>query len=159
MQRQIVPWILTGLAGCVLLGGCGLYAIWLTLATNDRGSPELAMEWRTILLASPGPEEAVAADPEVVVLRFPNGEWVFGKSQNSHGCWRRGGGTLVVRDSRGRVRAFFGHICGSRYMQDAFGRDNPSLDAFYKRVLQDNKMEYTFPDPGEPGAAPDPPRD
>jgi hypothetical protein len=160
MRTQMVPWILAAVAGCVVLGGCGgLYAIWLTIAINDRGSPELAMEWRAILQAAPGPEEAVAADPEVVVLRFPNGEWVFGKSQNSHGCWRRGGGTLVVRDSRGRVRAFFGHICGPRYMQDAYGRDNPSLDAFYGRVLEYNKIEYTFPDAGEPDAPPNRPHD
>ena len=154
MRRRIVQWVLAGLAGCVVLGGCGgLYAIWLTMSyTNDRGSPVLAAEWRTSLLAAPGPDEA-AADPDVVVLRFANGEWVFGKSQDSHAWWRHGGGTLVIRDSRGRVRAFFGHMCGARYMEDAFGRKHPSLDAFYDKVLQYKYVEHIFPD--DPGAAPD----
>jgi hypothetical protein len=71
---------------------------------------------------------------------------VFGKSQDSHGVWRRGGGTLVVRDSRGRVRAFFGHMCGPRYMEWAFGTQNLSLNAFYDRVIHEGNVEYNFDD-------------
>lgn len=150
--------ILLGLIGCssglLLLLPCGFYGLWFAVSVgSDDGSPRLAAEWRAALEAAPGPDEAAAADPDVVVLRFPTGEWVFGKSQDSHGIWRRGGGTLVVRDSRGRVRAFFGHMCGPRYMADAFGTANPSLDAFYRRVVEDRKVEYLFPDAAGPDAA------
>jgi hypothetical protein len=153
-RRRAVLWVLLGFAGLLMLP-CGFYGLWFAAASgSDRGSPELAAEWRDALLAAPGPDEAAAADPDVVVLRFPSGEWVFGKSQDSHGVWRRGGGTLVIRDSRGRVRAFFGHMCGARCMEDTFGRDNPSLDAFYQRVVAHCVVEHTFPD-----AAPDPARE
>ncbi len=156
MRRgRTIVWVLIGCAGLLLLP-CGFYGFWWAVsAGSNRGSPALAAKWRAALLAASGPDAAAAADPDVVVLRFPNGEWVFGKSQDSHGVWRRGGGTLVVRDSRGRVRAFFGHMCGSRYMAWAFGTDNPSLDAFYDRVVRDGKVEHTFPDAAEPAVAPD----
>jgi hypothetical protein len=154
-RRRTVLWVLIGCA-VVLVPPCGFYGLWFAVsAGSDSGSPELAAEWRAALLAATGPDEAAASDPDVVVLRFPNGEWVFGKSQDSHGIWRRGGGTLVVRDSQGRVRAFFGHMCGPRYMEDAFGTNNPSLDAFYDRVVEYGKVEYTFPDASHPDVAPD----
>jgi hypothetical protein len=152
-RRRIILWVLIGCAGLLMLP-CGFFGLWFALeAGSSNGSPELAAEWRAALLAAPGPDEAAAADPDVVVLRFPNGEWAFGKSQDSHGTWRRGGGTLVVRDSRSRVRAFFGHVCGPHYMQWGFGRDHPSLDAFYDRVVESGYVEYTFPDAAEPASA------
>ena len=152
MRRRTVLWILIGLVGTVVLACVGFFGFWMAAAGgSDRGSPELAAEWRAALLAVPGPDEAAAVDADIVVLRFPNGEWAFGKSQSSHGMWLRGGGTLVVRDSRGQVRAFFGHMCGPRYMEWAFGDRNPSLDAFYDRVLKDVKTEYRYPDSVAPG--------
>lgn len=153
-RRRTTLWLLIGCAGLLLLP-FGCYGLWWSVSvSNNRGSPELAAEWRDALLAAAGPDEAAAADPDIVVLRFPNGEWVFGKSQDSHGIWRRGGGTLVVRDSRGRVRAFFGHMCGPRYLAFEFGSDYPSLDAFYDSVLQHRIVEHIFPDAAEPGVAP-----
>jgi hypothetical protein len=153
-RRRAILWVLIGFAGLLMLP-CGFYGLWFAVAAgSNSGSPELAAEWRAALLAAPGPDEAATADPDVVVLRFQNGEWAFGKSQDSHGVWRRGGGTMVVRDSRGRVRAFFGHMCGARCMEDAFGRNIPSLDAFYQRVVADGKVEHTFPDAAQPDAGP-----
>src|SRR5262245_21034291 len=144
-RRSTLLWLLAALAGSVLLACGGFFVLWAAASGgSDRGSPELAAEWRAALLAAPGPDEAAAADPDVVVLRFPNGEWAFGKSQSSHGMWRRGGGTLVIRDSRGRVRAFFGHICGQRYVEWAFGTANETLDAFYDDVLKDVNTEHHF---------------
>src|SRR5262245_25362583 len=156
-RRSTLLWLLAALAGSVLLACGGFFVLWAAASGgSDRGSPELAAEWRAALLAAPGPDEAAATDPDVVVLRFANGEWAFGKSQSSHGAWRRGGGTLVIRDSRGHVRAFFGHMCGSRYMDGALRTSNPSPDAFYVRVLKDVRTEYHFPDAAP--IAPDLPR-
>ncbi len=41
---------------------------------------------------------------------LPNGDWLAMAYASSHG-WR-GGGTVVTRDSTGRIRVFFGHVCG-----------------------------------------------
>ena len=155
-RKRTVLWVLIGCAGLLLLLPCGLFGFWFAVEVgSSSGSPELAAEWWAAFLAALGPDEAAAADPDVVVLRFPNGEWAFGKSQDSHGIWRRGGGTLVVRDSRGRVRAFFGHVCGPRYMEWGLGREHPSLDAFYSRVAEGRTVEHALPDAAGPTAAPD----
>src|SRR5215218_10203954 len=106
-KRRRVLLLVLGLTGIAAIP-CGLFGVfWVASAGSDRGSPSLAAEWKADLLAAAGPDDAAARDPEVVVLRFADGGWAFGKAQDSHGVWRRGGGTLVVRDSRGRVRAFF----------------------------------------------------
>ena len=60
---------------------------------------------------------------------------MIGIAQNSHGLFSRGGGTIVVKDSRGDIRAFFGHVCGPRYLHTFF-RDAPDLDRFYARMNQ-----------------------
>jgi hypothetical protein len=52
-----------------------------------------------------------------------------------------GGGTLVVKDSRGNVRAFFGHVCGGDYL-DMELRFTKSLDHFYKLLHESGFKEY-----------------
>jgi hypothetical protein len=110
-------------------------------AGSSLGSPELAAEWRDHLAQYPDPDTASAADPEVIVLRFRNGEWVFGRSQNSHGVWYRGGGTVVVRDSSGQTRAFFGHVCGGGQLGIG-SPDLPSLAEFYKQMAEAGFAEH-----------------
>ena len=111
-QRTVIRWALFGCAGLLALP-CGFFGFWFAVeAGSDGGSPALAAEWQGQLAQYPDPVAARSADPEVLVVRCRNGEWAFGRSKDSHGVWRRGGGTLVVRDSTGRTRAFFGHVCG-----------------------------------------------
>src|SRR5690349_12928592 len=103
------------LIGAILLLVClgGFFGFfWAAAAGSDSGSPELAEEWRATLSSVRDPSEAAARIPDTQIVRFPDGEWVIGLSANSHGVWVRGGGTVVVKDSRGQVRAFFGHVCG-----------------------------------------------
>lgn len=138
-HRRTLRWALVGCAGLLALP-CGLFGFYASLeGGSSRGSPALAAEWRDRLSQYLDPEAARAGDPEVVVLGFTNGEWVFGRSQSSHGMWHRGGGTVVVRDSRGRTRAFFGHVCGWGQLGVASSEFSqlPSLAEFYKRMAEE----------------------
>jgi hypothetical protein len=142
-SKKVIRWILYGCAflsavvcafcvsGIVILGG------------RSSGSNSLAAEWRDQLSQHADPEKAQAVIPEIVTLRFRNGEWVFGLSKDSHGMWRRGGGTLVVRDSRGLIRVFFGHVCGSGHLGE-YERDIPSLEAYYDHLVKYGFKEQLF---------------
>jgi hypothetical protein len=80
----------------------------LGAGVNDSGSPELADEWRaTLQPLSPSGGDLRIEYPEIEFVRFPNGEWVIGFARNSHGLFVGGGGSLVLKDSRGDLRAFF----------------------------------------------------
>lgn len=144
MKRHTM--MLIGVA--ILLGSvvCMLTAMLINLAAgvNDNGSPELAEEWRSALQPlSLSAGDFHAEHPGIEVVRFPNGEWVIGLAQNSHGLFVRGGGSRVVKDSRGSVRAFFGHVCGPHYLQTFF-RETPSLEGFYARLKHLDFTEHAF---------------
>jgi hypothetical protein len=82
--------------------------------------------------AIPDPETATQLHSDWAAVRFKNGEWVFGHGINSHG-FRVGRGTLVLKDSRGRIRIFFGHVCGPNAGIDQnLSRNYDTLDSFYK---------------------------
>jgi hypothetical protein len=115
---------------------------WLTRIT-DSGSPELAEEWRAELAPLSSPEEAVQKNPRIQVRHFDDGSWVFGLCQDSHRGNQRGAGTLVVKDSRGEVRAFFGHVCGWLYLELGAPKA-PDLDEFYRRLPMHRFVEYKF---------------
>jgi hypothetical protein len=134
---------------CSILAGLVGLVIYLTVPTDysDRayGSPEYAARWRATLDALPDPEAAQAEHPEVVGKRFPNGEWAFGVDRDSHRY--RDGGTVVIKDSKGRVRVFFGHVCGgilAGVLQRAKSLDDIYADDQW-RVHHFN--EYRFPEP------------
>src|SRR5262245_10668661 len=112
-KRGRTLWLTFGLAGlwtimlCVLLG-----QLLAAFTINDKGSPDLAARWKAELIEYRTPDEAQTRNPDVIVIKFDNGEWLFGLCRSSHGAWRSGGGTVVVKDSKGQIRAFFGHVCG-----------------------------------------------
>lgn len=69
---------------------------------------------------------------------------MFGVDRDSHRY--RDGGTVVVKDSQGRIRAFFGHVCGGG-MATACAKEAKTLDEFYKSEFwsQYQFKEYRFP--------------
>ena len=73
-------------------------------------------------------------------MRFDDGAWLFGLCQSSHGVWKRGGGTVVVKDSKGQVRAFFGHVCGDGALGDRWEQD--SLAEYYHETLKCGFVEH-----------------
>ncbi len=133
-QRRVLRWVVIGVVGLSLIP-CGFFGFWFAAEFgSDSGSPSLAAEWRDRLNQYADPNSAHVADPKIVVVRFRNGEWVYGLSQNSHGIWYRGGGTLVVKDSKGRTRAFFGHVCGGGHIGHVVDLELLGLDEYYKRL-------------------------
>lgn len=140
-RRSKLLWILIPLALMFLLAA-SIFALWLEFAAViDRGSPELAGEWRADLETYATPEDASQADPTIQIVKFENGDWVMGRAQNSHGFWHRGGGTMVIKDSRGKIQAFAGHVCGPNFLSFA---QKPSLDAFYKYLEDCEFVELDF---------------
>ena len=143
-RRTVIRWALLGCAG-LLLPPCGFLGLMVAVqGGSDRGSPALAAEWRDRLAQYPDPDAARSADPEVLVVRCRNGEWAFGCSKDSHGVWRRGGGTLVVRDSTGRTRAFFGHVCGGEDL-GARWTEPPTLAVYYGWLAEMRFVEHPLP--------------
>jgi len=113
---------------------------WAASAGSSNGSPKLAAEWKAELSQYRTPEEAQSRNKNIIVLRFENGEWLFGRCQSSHGVWRRGGGTVVVKDSTGRVRAFFGHVCGDECLGAVW--EHYSLDMYYYKTLSPEEGSF-----------------
>jgi hypothetical protein len=109
--------------GCLIVA----FAVWFLVATpvllvvwgmrtaGGMGSMAEARKLRPKVEAIPDPDSLPAEHREYGVIRFPNGEWVLGIAKDSHALFSDylGGGTVVTKDSRGRVRCFFGHVCGS----------------------------------------------
>jgi hypothetical protein len=134
------------LAALAVASPIALFVVYLV--TNDEDhSPEAADRLRAIVEPIADPESGLWSDREFRFKRFENGEWVLGVSRDSHGWMSkyRGGGTVVVKDSRGQLRCFFGHVCGpgghEYYMTQA-----RSLDSFYQTLLDHNAFtEYRWP--------------
>lgn len=91
-----------------------------------KGDPRYAARWRDRLSALP--DSAKAAYSSIQSKRFPNGEWIFGVSSDSHDShW---GGTIVVKDSTGQIHTYFGHVCGPNRLEYMFHKTQ-SLREFY----------------------------
>lgn len=77
---------------------------------------------------------------EVDLFRFPDDTWVMGVGIGSHSM-RQAGGTLALRDSRGKVQVFVGHVCGPGWMGNQVSlQQATTLDEFYK-VLAKMRFE------------------
>lgn len=72
---------------------------------------------------------------------FPSGEWLaMAYYPSSHVPGRRDNGTVVTRDSAGRIRVFFGHVCGKPH---AVGE---SLEEIYARFDDPKRWKEIFID-------------
>jgi hypothetical protein len=132
----VIGWVIVGLS------------IWAWVDWK-RGLPrdEEISRLKAILNDITTPEEAEAKIEGCITRRFPNNEWVTGIGIDGH-SWRRAANTLVVRDSRGQVKAFVGaHICGPRWMENGPYHDQylklESLDDFYNCLAKLDFREYS----------------
>ncbi len=137
---------LFGMAGLIAMAG-GCCSPSSGPAGMGAGSVAHANVWRERFQQVGDPDAARKAFAGIVAKRFSGGEWVFGVSEDSHASPE--GGTIVLKDSRGRVRAFFGHVCGPRYLEGVL-LSAETLDGVYEE-LQTGKAagwrygEYLFP--------------
>jgi hypothetical protein len=125
-------WLLPGcLAFWLLVSGFVGFVFVVRENSRGTGSMTFAVKVRPGVEAMPEPERTFADnDTGRLGIRFTNGGWVTGVGMSSHGffCDFNGGGTVVLKDSRGRVRCFFGHVCGNCNLMRA--NEATSLDEF-----------------------------
>ena len=133
MKRRTKIILLSVLGLIILVPAVLILLAVIFLGSKDTGSPELAAEWRARLESYESLREAKEAERLLVVVEFDDGEWAMALAQNSHGGLRNGGGTVVVRDSRGQVRAFSGHVCGHGELGPALW-DAETLEEFYEAL-------------------------
>ncbi len=109
-----------------------------------RGSAEHAAKWQAILENLSDPELVKTRYPFAATKRYADGSWIFGLSEDSHAG--RDGGTIVVKDSSGKVRAFFGHVCGPDMLQDVITHSGSLVEFYYNLSQSQFKfVEYAFP--------------
>jgi hypothetical protein len=128
MRRTLILAMVFALVAGLLALGLTATPLSALILGMGQGSPRYAQKWRQAFLSLPDPETAENRYPEIAVKRYRNEEWVFGVCEDSHSShW---GGTVIVKDSTGRVRAFFGHVCGQRFLAHAL-EQSESLQDFY----------------------------
>jgi hypothetical protein len=109
-----------------------------------RGSPKNAAKWKATFENLSEPELVKTRYPFAATKRFADGTWIFGVSEDSHAS--RDGGTIVVKDSNGKVRAFFGHVCGPDMLQEVVSRSNSLAEFYYTVSTSTFKFaEFAFP--------------
>lgn len=144
---------------CCLAGGTlnGLIVYWIRYTPEDRdflrkdrmgyseGLPSAGRHLKAEMEVIPDPETAIQLHPDWRVVRFSSSEWVFGYGIDSHG-FSVGRGTLVVKDSRGKVRIFFGHVCGENAQLQYLPSDASTLDGFYRAMVTNSSLQEWNPD-------------
>lgn len=148
MRFTLRNWIMLGVfVALLLLIGTPIGYVWFGMSNSGgSGSMTEAVKLRPVVEAMPEPTERFCdRKAETVGIRFPNGEWVVGVAKDSHGLYSEwyGGGTVVLKDSRGRVRCFFGHVCGVGHVM--FGGEPASLDEFDAALAETKFAEQPWP--------------
>lgn len=113
------------------------FILWIAAAGgSDAGSPELAREWAEEISQYNADSNRDPHDCAFVVA-CEDGDWAIGRAQGSHGMWKEGGGTVVVRDANGSMRYFSGHVC-SEALGDVLPRDRKyhSLQSFFEDLTE-----------------------
>jgi hypothetical protein len=112
-RANVLKLCVFGILLLVVGGFIGYGWLGMKMSMGD-GSMDEAKRLRPIVEGISGPDAHVG-EAGYRAIRFENGEWVAGVAKDSHALYAQwyGGGTVVLKDSRGRVRCFFGHVCGS----------------------------------------------
>jgi hypothetical protein len=126
----------------------GVGYVWLGMKNSGGlGSMDEALKLMPTVDAMPEPERLFCnRGTGQFGVRFKNGEWVTGVAKDSHGLYSDwyGGGTVVMKDSRGRVRCFFGHVCGGLGALEG-AAEFDSLDMFDAKLAEQKFAEHPWP--------------
>lgn len=145
MKRRPPLWAIYVLGGVALapLLFIGFIVIGFHFAGGN-GSMTKAQQLRPRVEAVPDPD-SLPAGFSWTAVQCANGEWVLGTSVSSHDMYSDwfGGGTVVLKDSRGRVRCFLGHVCG-RWDIELKGRYE-SLDDIDATLAKCRYTEHPWP--------------
>jgi len=113
-------------------------------AINGDGSRWLARRWIKRFADVDSPSEALEKY-RVGHREFADGSWIVATALASHG--NPFGGTVVTKDSTGRTRVFFGHVCtGLRVNRPLQDPQISSLDEVFSNltaygVLKEQELE------------------
>ncbi len=110
--KRLVIWLIVIIFSLVLIN------IVLAPIKMGEGSEKYAIEWTEKFKPLDSIESAQKKYPDIKSYIFENGDWVFGICKDSHSSSQ--GGTIVIKESSGKIRCFFGHVCGSGYLSSAF---------------------------------------
>jgi hypothetical protein len=152
-RKVLIGFLIGSLVGVLLLASCcgGLFGF-RALLHHGIGPPreaEVRRLW-VALEALPGPEGVQETLNEADGKRFRNGEWVVGVGIDSH-SWAKARDTVVVRDSRGRLRAFVGgHVCGPHWLGQSDFLRASSLEDFDMKLANQGFVEYQPPEQDSP---------
>jgi hypothetical protein len=148
MQRRTAIYVIVAVVLMIIGSPFALLVLYVT-TTGGMGSLREATKLKKIVERIPNPEVGIGTVHEYACKRSKNGEWVLGIARDSHGIMSalNGGGTMVVKDSRGQVRCFLGHVCGSGAQSEFWGTDHSeSLDQFYTRLVESFRfVEHKLP--------------
>jgi hypothetical protein len=100
--------------------------------TMGNGSRWLARRWTSRLESVNSLQDAERRG--LMCRKFADGSWLCGIVADSHGNpW---GGTVVTKDSNGRARVYFGHVCGpAGVLGPALACSSNSLAEAYSNLL------------------------
>ncbi len=105
------------------------------------GSEYYAQKWSARFENISSIEQLKKEYPNIEYVICENGEWLFGISSDSH--FNPWGGTIVLKDSNGKISAYFGHVCGPNFLKMHLGISIKSLNEFYMHNFIDNNYsEY-----------------
>jgi hypothetical protein len=147
-NRKIISWVIGLSVPLILLVCYGLLHLYFN-SEGGTGSMSEAVKLRAILEPIASPEDGVGCHPEYVSKRFSNGEWLLAIGRDSHGPLSRytGGGTFVMKDSRGRLRCFLGHVCGAGGPGLIYLSELGSLDDFDEKLAKTKQLiEQPWPE-------------
>ena len=84
-----------------------------------------------ILNIHAGKNVSFALERPIYQRRFPDGKWIIGVCKDSHAF--EDGGTIVVKDSQGKIYCFLGHVCGFNFLRSIF-KSSTDLESVYKKL-------------------------
>lgn len=139
--------LIGGLVTGIAVVGIQRYNRWME---RQRGLPrdETVRFLKTELQSLSGPEAAASQMPDADVLRFRDGSWIVIVGIDGHSV-ARAKDTVVLRESRGPIRAFVGgHVCGTHSFR-GLDRHHPhaNIDEFVVFILTNwGFQEYQLPE-------------
>lgn len=146
IRLRTVIWGLVIIIGVAIASPFLFFAFYL-ITSGDSNSKEEAVRLKAIVESIPDPKSGEGIHREYAYKQFKNGEWILGIGRDSH-AWMskyRGGGVMVVKDNKGKVRCFFGHVCGPDALEMHLG-GTKSVDDFYTKMLTGKEFtEYQWP--------------
>ena len=147
MKPKRKKFIIGSTVGCVIfacLAPVGLFGFYIAASLgSDAGSPVLATEWAKELEAFDNGQNRDSHESSFV-LEGKDGSWLVGRARGSHGIWKRGGGTIVVRDNKEVTRYFSGHVCSEGLKDTVYEgmREYPSVGEFLDELVLGSPRQF-----------------